>query len=104
MVELRALTKVAEQAAADTVGIDRGKISVTVAEAGGSLGLAVSTPLPVPSLDDTAAIRGGRPVLERVEALQTSMQREVSRLTGRDVTRINVTVTGAVINQTRRVQ
>lgn len=66
--------------------------------------MRIATPLPVPRLDDTAAIAQTVPVLERARDLQEQLQQSLSTILGRNVIRINLTVTGATIPERRRVQ
>jgi uncharacterized alkaline shock family protein YloU len=103
-VEHRVLVKVAEQAAATAIGVDRRDISVDVAETRSGLAVGITTPLPVPHLDDTPAIESGQAVLGRVAELQQKLLFQIGYLTGRDIARINMTITGAVVEQRRRVQ
>lgn len=98
------LVKVAREVSADTVGVDRGQVSVDVAESRGGIAVRISTPLPIPALDDTAAIQTGRPVLERVASIQHEVRDRLAHVIGRDVVRVNITVTGAVIAQKKRVK
>lgn len=104
VVEERVLVKVAREVSADTVGVDRGQVSVDVAEYGGGLAVRISTPLPIPALDDTMAIEAGKPVLERVASIQHELRDRLAHVIGRDVVRVNITVTGAVIAQKKRVK
>ncbi|WP_082716819.1 hypothetical protein [Microterricola viridarii] len=103
VVRERVLVRVAEEATADALRVQRGHLSVEVSEARGGMALTISTPLPVPELDDIDAIQQGTPVLERVQAIQNQLRDRITQLTGRDVTRVNMTITGAVIAAKRRV-
>jgi len=98
------LVKVAREVSADTVGVDRGQVSVDVAESHGGIAVRISTPLPIPALDDTIAIQAGEPVLERVASIQHELRDRLAHVIGRDVVRVNITVTGAVIAQKKRVK
>lgn len=102
-VEHRVLVKVAEEATAGMVGVARSMVSVDVAEARTGLALQISIPLPIPTLDDADAIRTGPPLLERVASLQQRLHDRIGHITGRDVARISVTITGAIISEKRRV-
>jgi hypothetical protein len=103
-VKERAVRKVAEEASARTIGVDRSDISVEIAEYGGGIALRLATPLPIPDLGDTAAVAAATPVLERVAGLQRDLQSTIAQIVGRDVTRINITVTGATVPPRRRVR
>ncbi|MDN3495708.1 hypothetical protein QL996_07205 [Planococcus sp. APC 4015] len=100
----RVLVRIAEEATADTLRIGRGDVSAGVSQAQGGIALTIRTPLPIPHLDDTAAIAAAVPVLEQVQNAQAQLKDRVAQLTGRDVTRVNITVTGAVIAQQKRVK
>lgn len=100
----RALVKVARQASADAVGVDRGQVSVQVAESRGGIAVRISTPLPIPALDDAIAIRAGQPVLDRAASIQHELRDRLAYLIGRDVVRVDITVTGAVVAQRKRVR
>ena len=103
VIKERVLVKVAEEATADALRVSRGDVSVAVSEERGGMAITISTPLPVPELDDVAAIQAGSSVLERVEAVQIRLRDRIGQLIGRDVTRINMTITGAVIAEKKRV-
>lgn len=104
-IKERVLVKVAEEATATTLRVDRGDVSVGVSEARGGIALTIRTPLPIPHLDDTAAIHAGAPVLERVQTAQEQLRDRIAHVTGREVTRVNITITGAVIaEQKKRVK
>ena len=96
-VKERVLVKIAEEATATTLKVD-------VAEARGGLAVTIRTPLPIPNLEDTAAIAAGPPVLQRVAGIQEQLRDRIGRITGREVTRVNVTITGAVIAEQKRVR
>jgi uncharacterized alkaline shock family protein YloU len=100
----RVLVKVAREATADTVGVDRGRVSVVVAESRGGIAVQISTPLPIAALDDSTAIRTGEGVMDRVASIQQALRDRLARLIGREVVRVDVTVTGAVVAQRKRVR
>lgn len=100
----RVLVKVAEEATADALRVDRADVSAGVSDARGGIALSISTRLPAPDLDDAAALQSAPPVLERVEAAQALLRDQIGRLIGRDITRINMTITGAVVEGRRRVR
>ena len=103
-VRERVYRTVTEQASATLIGVPRGDVKVDVAEHPGGIAVRIATPLPVPDLDDTAAIAQSMPVLDRARQLQEQLQQNLSGILGRDVTRINLTITGATIPERRRVQ
>jgi hypothetical protein len=103
-VRERVYRTVTEQASATLIGVPRGDVKVDVAEHPGGIAVRIATPLPVPDLDDTAAIAQSMPVLDRARQLQEQLQQSLSRMLGREVTRINLTITGATIPERRRVR
>ena len=103
-VKERVYRTVTEQASATLIGVPRGDVKVDVAEHLRGLSVRIATPLPVPDLDDTVAISQSVPVLERARQLQEQLQRDLSGVLGRDVTRITLTITGATVPERRRVR
>jgi uncharacterized alkaline shock family protein YloU len=104
IIQDRVLERVSEQATATILGVDRRDVSVRVSEAHGGIAAAISCPFPVPDLDDTAEIKSGTSVLERAAAAQTELRERIAQLTGKAVTRVNITITGAVIARKKRVR
>lgn len=103
-VKERVYRTVTEKASATLIGVPRSDVKVDVAEHPRGLTVRIAAPLPVPRLDDTAAIAQTVPVLERARDLQEQLQQHLSTILGRNVIRINLTVTGATIPERRRVQ
>lgn len=103
-VKERVLVKIAEETAATTLKVDRSDVNIDVAEARGGMAVTIRAPLPIPNLEDTAAIAAGPPVLQRVAGIQEQLRDRIGRITGREVTRVNVTITGAVIAEQKRVR
>lgn len=103
-VRPKALEKAVREASATLAGAPRGDVSVDIAEWGGGLNVRVATRLPIPSLEQTEAIHAETPILERVRAMQVALANELARLTGRDIRRVSVTVTGAIIPERKRVR
>lgn len=103
-VRERVYRTVTEQASAVLIGVPRGDVKVDVAEHPGGFAVRIATPLPVPNLDDTVAIEQGVPVLERARQLQEQLQTRLTGILGRDITRINITITGATIPERSRVR
>lgn len=103
-VKERVYRTVVEQASATLIGVSRSDVKVDVIERGAGLALRISTPLPVPDLSDTAEISRTVPVLEQASSLQEQLQQRLTGLLGRDVTRIAITITGAIIPERRRVR
>lgn len=103
-VRERVYRTVTEQASATLIGVPRGDVKVDVAERVGGLAVRISAPLPVPPLDDTAAIAAAVPVLDQGRRLQDRLRDELGRLFGRDIVRVDLVVTGARVPERRRVR
>ena len=100
----RVIEKIVHRASADAIGVESGEVKVEVSEWRGGYAVRVRTPLPIPDLDDTEAIASGSSVIERVTALQQQLKGHLAHVTGRDITRLAVVVTGAVVPPRRRVR
>lgn len=103
-VKERVLVKVVQEASSAVIGVPRSDVSVDVADYRDGIVLRLTTPLPIPSLDDTDAIRAAVPVLERAAQLQNELSHRLRRLLGREIVKINLTITGATIPERRRVK
>lgn len=103
-VRPRVIEKAVREAAAQTLAAPRGDVSVDITEWGGGLNVRVATKVPIPALDDTEAILAEPTILERMRAAQAALVEELSRLTGREIHRVSVTVTGANIPERKRVR
>jgi hypothetical protein len=103
-VRERVYRTVTEQTSATVIGVPRGVVKVDVTEHPGGIAVRIATPIPVPNLDDSAAIAQTLPVLERASQLQEQLQTRLSGILGRDVTRITLTITGATTPERRRVR
>ncbi|MCK6081598.1 hypothetical protein KZX37_07735 [Microbacterium sp. EYE_5] len=100
----RVLVGIARAVSADVIGVPRGEVSVGVADRRDGMALRVSSPLPVPDLDDSAAVRTAVPVLERAAQMQEQLRERLTHLLGRDIVRVDITVTGARMPERRRVR
>ncbi|MEV7692623.1 hypothetical protein AB0N73_04760 [Microbacterium sp. NPDC089189] len=104
VVHDRALKAVCEQAAATSFGVQRRQVSVDVGASGALLALRVEAPLAVPPLSDDEAIRRGGDVMARIDAIRNDLHDRVTRLSGRELARIDVVITGAIVHTPRRVR
>jgi hypothetical protein len=100
----RVLVGIARAVSADVIGVPRIEVSVGVADRRDGMALRVSSPLPVPDLDDAAALRTAVPVLERAAQMQEQLRERLTHLLGRDIVRVDITVTGARMPERRRVR
>lgn len=103
-VRERVYRTVVEQASASLIGVSRSDVKADVIERGAGIALRISSPLPVPDLDDTVAISQATPVLDRARELQEQLQHRLTGILGREVSRIALTITGATIPERRRVR
>ena len=103
-VRERAIDKVVREASAGAIGVPRDEVAVDVSDWGRGVAVGIAAKLPVPSLSDQDEIHSALPVLDRVRDLQSAIAEELARLTGREITRVSFTVTGAVIAERGRVR
>ncbi|MFJ4173440.1 hypothetical protein [Microbacterium sp. NPDC089696] len=103
-VRERVYRTVVEQASASLIGVSLSDVKADVVERGAGVSLRISTPLPIPDLDDTVAISQTTPVLDRARELQEQLQQRLTGILGREVSRIALTITGATIPERRRVR
>lgn len=105
----RALDRVVSAVTADALGVRVRDVAVDLTDDAGNLSLRVSTPIRVPSLnrvqEDPAALeRSGGSVIERAKRAQEQIRTRVQLLTGSDITRVIVKITGVDIKEDRRVR
>lgn len=100
----RVLTKVTREASAAAIGVPRDDVSVDVSDFRDGMAVRVSAPLPIPDLNDTAAVSAAAPVLERAAQLQGDLRDRLSGMLGREVVRVNLVITGATTPPKRRVR
>ncbi len=100
----RVFRKAAEQAAAEAIGVDRADVSIDIAASRATLVVRVQAPFPVPRLDDTEAVHAATPLLAAARGIQQELHERLTRLFGREVSRVDLTITGATTPQRRRVR
>lgn len=103
-IKERVLVKVTQEASAGMIGVTRADVSADVSDYRDGIVVRLSTPLPVPDLEDTAAVQAAVPVLEQAARLQDELRDGLSRILGREVVKINLTITGAKIPERKRVR
>lgn len=99
----RVLQKTAERAAADVIGVDAKNVHVEIVSSRDTAAVRVTSPFPVPRLDDTEAVRSATPVLEAARAAQSELRSRLTRLFGREISRVDLTISGASAPQRKRV-
>lgn len=104
LVAERALVAVCEQVAARAVGLTRREVTVRLGATAGALAVRVEAPLPVPDLSDEARPAEPETVTARGHRIREQIRTDVAALTGREVRRMDLTVTGARIEKRRRVR
>lgn len=103
-VRERVVRKVSEQIASRVIGVDVDRVSVTASDYRDGVAVRIQAPVPVPSLDDTAAVRAAGAVVDTAREVQRRVQEELSRVLGKPVTRVDITVNGATTPVKRRVR
>jgi hypothetical protein len=90
---------------AETLGVALGDVRVDTSDDSGRVAFSVATPIAIPVL--SSEVEGERPpggVLATVLALQETVRRRVGEITGRTVSRVDVTITGSSIVTKGRVR
>lgn len=100
----RVIQKVVEEASAAALGVARSNVTVRISGASGGMAVTVASSLPIPPLHDDTAVQTAGSVLDRLSATQASLRLRIGQIIGRDVSRVNITITGAVVSEQRRVQ
>ncbi|MFD1721317.1 hypothetical protein [Amnibacterium endophyticum] len=104
-----ALQRVVAAVAGEALGVDAKDVGTDLTDHGGALDLAVDTPIGVPSISrvreqSKALERSGGSILERCAAAEQTVRDRVHELTGYDIRRVTVRVTGVRITKERRVR
>lgn len=89
----RALQRVGGAVVAEQLLVDRRDVRVDARDDDGSLALRVSTPMTIPPLTAVPADQVG--VVATITALQETLTRRMAEVTGRSVSRVDVSVTGS---------
>jgi hypothetical protein len=105
----RALHRVVSAVTADALSVSAHDVDADLDDDAGRLSVSVRAPMSVPSLtrilDDPAALdRSGGSVVDRARRAQERIRTRVQQLTGSDIARVVVTVTGVRIREDRRVR
>ncbi|KQR44582.1 hypothetical protein ASF82_14305 [Frigoribacterium sp. Leaf164] len=98
----RVLTRVAAAVVAEQLRVDRAEVRVDASDDAGHLALRVTTPVRVPALSGSVQVPAGG-VVGLVRELQSTLTRRVSEITGRTVSRVDVTVSRSQLDRTGRV-
>ena len=97
----RAVRRVVSAVTADALEVPASDVTVTLTDAGGKLTVEARTPIRVPALSDRPVREGS--LVERLTRAQTEVRERVLGLTGSTVGRVDLRITGARIQERRRV-
>jgi uncharacterized alkaline shock family protein YloU len=105
----KALNRVVSAVTADALGVDAGHVGVELADRTGALALVVTTPIRVVSLDrvrsdSSVVMRSGGSILDRADRAQAIIRDRVTTLTGSEIARVTVKVSGVTIQPEERVK
>ena len=105
----RALRQIVGVVTAESLGVKPNEVSVELGDDHGMLALTISTSIRVVSLqrvtrEPALIARTGGTILARSATSQTEIRRRVGELTGADIGRVTVRLTGVDVTPERRVQ
>ena len=105
----RALRQVASMVTAESFGVPSGQVRVELSDDHGQLALTISTTIRVVPLsriirEPAIVAHTGGTILARSAQSQVEIRRRVGELTGADVGRVTVRLTGIDVQQERRVR
>ncbi|NKX55015.1 hypothetical protein [Arthrobacter mobilis] len=108
-VSTQALTTTAQGVAAEVIGISPELVRATWRDDNGSLALSLSLPVGIPSLDrvlaDPRLVAGfNGSVRDRVQAAKSEILERIARISGSALSRVDIRVTGARIQEGGRVR
>ncbi|QWT24597.1 hypothetical protein KPL76_04215 [Subtercola sp. PAMC28395] len=111
-VSSRALDRIVGAVAADALGVETKVVQVRLGDDGGSLAIAVASPIRAVPLVSPGRVAGpsssrSKPtgtLLQRAEAAQDQIKNRVGELTGSAVGRVEVRLTGVRLENDRRVK
>jgi len=108
-ISTQALTSVARAAAAEALGVPPQDVRADWTDDGGLLALALVAPISVPSLTSVlrdparVAVFGG-PIWDRAVAAKSQILHRVTELSGAQLSRVDIRVTGARVSDGSRVR
>jgi hypothetical protein len=108
-ISTQALTSVARAAAAEALGVPPQDVRAAWTDDDGLLALSLVTPIAVPSL--TAVLRDparvaafGGPIWDRAVAAKEEILRRVTELSGAQLSRVDIRISGASVTEGGRVR
>jgi len=103
-VRERVVRKVSEQIASQVIGVNVDRVTVAASDYRDGVAVRIDTPMPIPPLDDTAAVHAAGAVIDTVREMQRRVQEQLAQVLGKPVTRVDITVSGATTPVKRRVR
>lgn len=108
-ISTQALTSLARAAAAEALGVPPQDVRADWTDDGGLLALSLVTPIAVPSLTavlrDPARVAGfGGPIWDRAVAAKARILRRVTELSGAQLSRVDIRISGASVSDGGRVR
>lgn len=105
----RALRQIVSRVTAESLGVNPNQVGVDLGDDHGMLALTISTPIRVVALsrvtrEPAVIARTGGTILARSATSQTEIRRRVGELTGADIGRVTVHLTGVDVTPERRVR
>lgn len=102
-VTTRALTRVVSAITAGTLDVDAGHVRVDLDDHNGHLAITVHSPVGIPALSAFDEHGPDKTLLDRCADTQRTLKDRIPGMTGYQVGRVTVHLTGATIVQQRRV-
>jgi len=101
----RVLTKVSGAVVAETLDVPFGDVHVDTSDDSGQVAFRVATPIAIAVLSgDSSAAHPTGGVMATVQALQETVRSRVGEITGRAVSRVDITITGSSVVTKGRVR
>jgi len=105
----RALDRVVSQVTAEELSVRARSVGVHLDDDGGALVLTVKAPMRADPLsrvveDPSAVARGGGSMIDRAASARSNIRSRVRSLTGSDISRVLLRLTGVEVAATRRVR
>ncbi|MEV8040578.1 hypothetical protein [Arthrobacter sp. NPDC080082] len=108
-INTQALTSVARAAAAEALGVPAQDVRADWTDDDGLLALSLVTPIAIPSLtsvlrDPSRVASFGGPIQDRAVAAKAQILRRVTELSGAQLSRVDIRISGASITDGGRVR
>ncbi|MGP0222323.1 hypothetical protein [Paenarthrobacter sp. NCHU4564] len=108
-ISTQALTSLAQAAAAEALGVAQGDIRADWTDDDGLLALSIVAPIRIPALGDVLRnpqrVRGmGGSIWDRAVAAKAMVLETVTRLSGSQLSRVDIRISGAHVSEGGRVQ